>query len=139
MVNQCLDLPLGMLHYSGPGRVRHIQFSTLYFLHLRHPCEEYSTPFLRRWAGCVQLSLLLTASESLHCIRLHYLTFPVSEQRFATLRRLPSLLVSKGEWFPFSRESCLVPSLVAFLQLFLELFVDNSLSSCRWICQPKNV
>ena len=59
--------------------------------------------------------------------------------RFASLRRFPSLLVSKGEWFPFSRKSCLVPSLVAFLQLFLELFVDNSLSSCMWICQPKNV
>ena len=62
--------------------------------------------------------------------------FSSFRKRFASLRRFPPLLVSNGEWFPFSRESCLVPSLVVFLQLFLELFVDNSLSSCMWICQP---
>ena len=82
VVNQCLDIPLGMLHHSRPGRRRQIQFSTLYFLHfqVRHPGEEYGTPFLRRWAGRVQLSLLLTTPRSLHCIRLYYLTFSVSEQ-----------------------------------------------------------
>ena len=68
VVNQCLDIPLGMLHHSRPGRRRQIQFSTLYFLHfqVRHPGEEYGTPFLRRWAGRVQLSLLLTTPGSLH-------------------------------------------------------------------------
>ena len=57
-----------MLHHFRPGRRRHIQFSTLYFLHfqVRHPGEEYSTPFPRRWAGRVQLSLLLTTPGSLH-------------------------------------------------------------------------
>ena len=55
--NQCLDIPLGMLHHSKPGLRRHIQRSTLYLLHfqVRHPCEEYRTPFLRRWVERVQL------------------------------------------------------------------------------------
>ena len=80
--NQCLDIPLGMLHHSKPGWRRHIQLSTLYLLHfqVRHPCEEYRTPFLRRWVGRVQLSPPLTTPGSLHCICLCILTFPVSKQ-----------------------------------------------------------
>ena len=67
------------LHHSKLGRRPHIQFSTLYFLHfqVRHPCEEYRTPFLRSRAGRVQLSLPLAAPGSLHCIRQYCLTFPV--------------------------------------------------------------
>ena len=80
--NQCLDIPLGILHHSKPEWRRHIQLSTLYLLHfqVRHPCEEYRTPFLRRWVGRVQLSPPLTTSGSLHGIRLCILTFPVSKQ-----------------------------------------------------------
>ena len=106
MVNQCLDIPLGMLHHSRPGRRRQIQFSTLYFLHfqVRHPGEEYSTSFLRRWAGRVQLSLLLATPGSLHCIRLYYLTFPVSEQSLLVFEG--SLLVNfQGIVAPFSHGS----------------------------------
>ena len=63
--------------------------------------------------------------------------FSSFQTRFACIRGLPSLLVLKGKWFTFPRESCLVQSLVATLQLFFGFFVDNSLISCRWICYPR--
>ena len=136
--NQCLDIPLGMLHHSKPGWRCHIQLLTLYLLHfqVRHPCEEYRTLFLRRWVGRVQLnasnySWITALHSSMHS------DFSSFQTRFACIRGLPSLLVLKGKWFTFPRESCLVQSLVATLQLFFGFFVDNSLISCRWICYPR--
>ena len=129
--NQCLDIPLGMLHHSKPGWRRHIQRSTLYLLHfqVRHPCEEYRTPFLRRWVERVQLLD--------HCIALVYAFWLFQFPNKVCLYSWAPFLHLKGKWFPFPRESCLVQSLVASLQLFLEFFVDNSLISCRWICYPR--